>query len=70
MNILMTSVPTCNVYLFNRQMRRTVMETFRERANVAASLIDTDSIVQSLEQGFAGDAGVSSVKKKGGPWSQ
>ncbi len=59
MIILTTYVPTNYVYLLNQQMRRTVMETFRERANVAASLIDTDSIVQSLEQGFAGDARVS-----------
>ena len=31
------------------------MHIFRERADIAASLVDTDSIVQSLEQGFGGE---------------
>lgn len=37
-----------------RQVKEVVMNIFRDRANIAGSLIDTDSIVQSLEQGFSG----------------
>mmetsp|Transcript_13836 Transcript_13836/g.34913 ORF Transcript_13836/g.34913 Transcript_13836/m.34913 type:complete len:921 (-) Transcript_13836:438-3200(-) len=36
------------------EVKEVVMNIFRDRANIAGSLIDTDSIVQSLEQGFSG----------------
>ena len=36
------------------QTSRTVLGIFNQRATIASSLEDTDSIVQSLESGFAG----------------
>jgi len=36
------------------EVKEVVMNIFRDRANIAGSLIDTDSIVQSLEHGFSG----------------
>jgi hypothetical protein len=40
--------------VYGIQVKEVVMNIFRDRANIAGSLIDTDSIVQSLEHGFSG----------------
>lgn len=45
--------------LLKRQTMRAVMGIFDQRATIASSLSDTDSIVQSLESGFAGAARTS-----------